>query len=299
MIKFSRMKISVCIPVYNFDVRELIYALRKEIDYYSINAEIILIDDASDEKFKSINRFQDRVKQLVLLDKNIGRSKIRNLFLNYAQGDYLLFLDCDVKIENIHFLRNYFTEIESNPDVEVIYGNFKIDRKFSKTLRNRYSVEREIFSGSRSSDFSILKTVNFLIKRATFEKFTFNEKLTDYGYEDYIFAREMQLSGVKFSAINNPVIHFDDTLNAFFLSKTETAINSLYRLSVNLENETLIKEIRVYRTAKKVVRYRFKTIFLILYNLFENRIKKNLLSENPNLMLFDIYKLSLMLKKLK
>ncbi len=293
------MKISVCIPVYNFDVRELVYALRKEIDCYSVDAEIILIDDASDEKFKLINQLQDQVEQLVLLDKNTGRSKIRNLFLNYAQGNYLLFLDCDVKIENRNFLRNYFTEIENNPDVEVIYGNFKIDHTFSKTLRNRYSVEREIFSGNRSSDFSVLKTVNFLIQRNTFEKFRFNEKLMDYGYEDYIFAREMQLSGVKFSAIHNPVIHVDDTSNAFFLSKTETAINSLYRLSEDPENEKLIKEIKVYRIAKKVVRYRFKTIFLIIYNLFENRIKKNLLSEKPNLRFFDVYKLSLLLKKLK
>ncbi|WP_435525706.1 hypothetical protein [Chryseobacterium indoltheticum] len=48
------MKISVCIPVYNFDVRELVYDLKKEIENQNIDAEIILIDDASEESFHNV-----------------------------------------------------------------------------------------------------------------------------------------------------------------------------------------------------------------------------------------------------
>ena len=40
------MKISVCIPVYNFDVLELVFSLSKEIENQKLNSEIILIDDA-------------------------------------------------------------------------------------------------------------------------------------------------------------------------------------------------------------------------------------------------------------
>ena len=46
------MKISVCIPVYNFDIRELVNSLSKEITNAELNAEIILIDDASSKDFK-------------------------------------------------------------------------------------------------------------------------------------------------------------------------------------------------------------------------------------------------------
>jgi len=55
------MKISVCIPVYNFDVRELVTALNREIHTYTLDAEIILIDDASEYAFrKSIQKLNIR-----------------------------------------------------------------------------------------------------------------------------------------------------------------------------------------------------------------------------------------------
>ncbi|MFY1048174.1 glycosyltransferase family 2 protein [Chryseobacterium sp. GP-SGM7] len=294
------MKISVCIPIYNFDVRELVNDLKKQIQNNSIDAEIILIDDASDDAFKQINNeLQNQVEKFVLLEKNVGRSKIRNLFLKYTDGDYLLFLDCDVKIDNKNFLTNYLQEIEENRDVEVVYGNFKIDSAYSKTLRNRYSVEKEIFSVERSSDFLLLKTVNFTIKRDVFEKFPFNEHLINYGYEDFVFAKTLEFGNVKFSAIQNPVIHIDDTSNEIFLNKTETAINSLFQLHQDSENRLFINDIKVYRFAKKIIKTGLKNVFLNFYNLAEKRIKKNLLSENPNLKYLDLFKLGLLLKKIK
>lgn len=294
------MKISVCIPVYNFDIRNLVAALRKEIKKHQIEAEIILIDDASDNCFNEIYKEASAyANQFIFLDKNIGRSKIRNLFLKHTKGDYLLFLDCDAKIDNTDFLKNYLQEIKQNRGVEVIYGNFKIDQAYSKTLRNRYSLEREIFSGDRTSDFSVFKTVNFIIQRDTFIKFQFDETLANYGYEDYVFAKKMDLNDVKFSAINNPVIHVDDTPNEVFLAKTETAMNSLFQLSQLVENENYIKDIKVLRIARKIKNLGFSKLFIFLYEgLVKKRILKNLLSENPNVKYLDIYKLTLLLKKM-
>lgn len=109
------MKISVCIPVYNFDIKNLVIALRTEIQTNQIDAEIILIDDASDNRFNEIYKEASvYTNQFLFLDKNIGRSKIRNLFLKHTKGDYLLFLDCDAKIDNTDFLKNYLQEIEQN-----------------------------------------------------------------------------------------------------------------------------------------------------------------------------------------
>ncbi|WP_315053011.1 glycosyltransferase family 2 protein [Chryseobacterium indoltheticum] len=295
------MKISICIPVYNFDVRELVYDLKREIASHSIDAEIILIDDGSDEGFKQINNeLNNQVGQFIFLEKNIGRSRIRNLFLKHTKGDYLLFLDCDVKIGHSDFLKNYLQEIKSNSEVDVVYGNFRIDPSYSKTLRNRYSVEREIFSGDRTSDFSVFKTVNFIIKRKTFIKFPFDETLIHYGYEDYVFAKKMELNNVIFSAINNPVIHVDDTSNDVFLAKTEIAMNSLFQLSQNDDNEKYIKDIKVFSVARKIRKLGFNKFFLFLYEQFiKKNILKNLLSDNPQIRYLDIYKLASLLKKMK
>lgn len=295
------MKLSVCIPVYNFDVRELVFDLKKEIKENLIDAEIILIDDASEKKFKTINKeLQNEVKSFILLEKNIGRSKIRNLFLQYTEeGNYLLFLDCDAKIESSNFLSNYLNEINQDNRVEVIYGNFKISPLYSQSLRNKYSAEREIFPENTSTDFSVFKTVNFVIRKDVFKKFPFHEELIHYGYEDYVFAKKMELAKVKFSAINNPVIHIDETPNDVFLDKTKTAIDSLYQLSQNSENLIYIKDIKVFFIAQKLKKKNLNTLFLFFYRILEKRLIKNLLSNKPNLRSLDFFKLGLLLRKMR
>ncbi|WP_435525705.1 glycosyltransferase [Chryseobacterium indoltheticum] len=231
--------------------------------------------------------------------KKISADLIRNLFLKHAKGDYLLFLDCDVKINTSDFLKNYLREIKQNSGVEVVYGNFKIDNSHSNTLRNKYSIEREIFSGERTSDFSVFKTVNFIVQRNIFREFPFDETLVHYGYEDYIFAKKMELAHVKFSAINNPVIHIDDTSNEIFLAKTETAIGSLFQLSQDVENEKYIKDIKVLRVARNMRNTGLSKIFIFLYEKFlKKNVLKNLLSENSKVKYLDIYKLALLLKKM-
>ena len=49
------MKLSVCIPVYNIEVFDLVSALRTEIQQANLDAEIILIDDASENNIQLIN----------------------------------------------------------------------------------------------------------------------------------------------------------------------------------------------------------------------------------------------------
>jgi len=294
------MKLSVCIPVYNFDVRELLFDLKKEISDKGIDAEIILIDDASEDSFKTINKeLENEVKNFIFLEKNIGRSKIRNLFLQYAEGDYFLFLDCDARIESSDFLSNYLNEINQDHQIEVIYGNFKIFPLYSQSLRNKYSAEREVFQGNKSTDFSVFKTVNFIIKKETFRKFPFHEELIHYGYEDFVFAKKMELAKVNFLAINNPVIHIDETGNDVFLVKTKIAIDSLYQLSQNSKNLILIKDIKVFFIAQKLKKRNLITLFLFFYRVLEKSLIKNLLSDKPNLWNLDIFKLGLLLRKMR
>ncbi len=295
------MKISVCIPVYNFDVRGLVTALNREIHTYALDAEIILIDDASAGcAFRKINtEIEHQVHQLIFLEENIGRSRIRNLFIKYADGDYFLFLDCDAVIDHPDFLRKYIAEIEHNPALDLLYGNFRIAEQYSKSLRNRYSVAREIFSGERSSDISVFKTVNFAIKKDVLIEFPFNEELTQYGYEDYVFAKLLERNGIRFLAFNNPVIHVDNTDNAVFLRKTQVGMDTLYGLIISSHNNPLIKDIRVYKAAIMLKKFKLDGVFLFVYKLAEKKIYSNLVSEQPEIRLLDVYKLAWLLRKMQ
>src|SRR5215469_11442754 len=106
------IKVSICIPVFNFDVKPLLQTLLAEIKTYSIGAEIILIDDGSSDDIARSNEQSANELSVtyIRLEKNIGRSAIRNLFMEYAQADQLLFLDCDVMPRSKNFIQNYLNE---------------------------------------------------------------------------------------------------------------------------------------------------------------------------------------------
>lgn len=286
------MKLSVCIPVYNFDIRELVYSLHKQISEQNLPAEIIIIDDASNNKLKTLNsEIQNITSQPIQLDENIGRSKIRNLFLQFAKGEYLLFLDCDGKIIADDFLKTYLKTIQENPNIEVIYGSFRVLPQFSKTLRNRYSVAREIFLKESSKDFSVFKTVNFVIKKSVFETFNFDENLNKYGYEDYLFSQLLEDKKIRFTAIQNPVFHYDNTSNQVFLEKIKISLQSLLQLSKDRNTLSYIQKTKIYKTASFIKQFRLTKPFLAIFSLVEKKIEENLLSEHPSIQLLDVYKL--------
>jgi glycosyltransferase involved in cell wall biosynthesis len=98
--------LSVCIPIYNSDVRALVNALCAQIAALpEATIDIVLIDDASVPEFTKRNVFSETFVKFIALPQNIGRSRIRNAFLKYTDADYLLFLDGDSTILDPLFLK--------------------------------------------------------------------------------------------------------------------------------------------------------------------------------------------------
>ncbi|PKP38904.1 MAG: glycosyltransferase family 2 protein, partial [Bacteroidetes bacterium HGW-Bacteroidetes-15] len=90
--------ISICLPVYNFDVNELTEDLLQQAREYNIDIEILVFDDASLSYYKKRNSGMASKSHIQYLefDQNLGRSKIRNRLADFAKGNWLLFLDCDM-----------------------------------------------------------------------------------------------------------------------------------------------------------------------------------------------------------
>lgn len=299
------MKISVCIPVYNFDVRELVYDLKKEIENHSIDAEIILIDDGSDENFKQINNeLNHQVNQFILLEKNIGRSRIRNLFLDYSKTEYLLFLDCDGKIISPNFLKNYVNLLDENSNAVVVYGGRKVSEKPSSEkhiLRWKFAVERENLplEKRKMKPYLSFQTNNFLIKKNIFESIKFNPDLRKYGYEDLVFSMDLKSVKIPVIHIDNPIYNNDVEEGSIYLRKVDESVESLLLMLNNQELSPKLSEIKLVKAYESVHKKGLKFPVLILFYFFEKFLKKNLLSENPNLKFLDLYKLGLMLRKAK
>jgi len=298
------MKLSICIPVYNFDVRELVYDLKKEIEQKHIDAEIILIDDASDHQFKAINKvLQNEVKSFVFLEKNIGRSKIRNLFLNYAEGEYLLFLDCDGKVIDPDFLTIYL-EYLKHSEINVLYGGRTavknlIDQQY--ILRWKFAVERENLPVLMriKKPYLSFQTNNFIIKKEVFSRVKFNSGFENYGYEDLLFAMDIKAEQIKIHHIDNPIFNNDLEKNEIYLGKVEESVESLAKMLKMNSLRIKLTEIKLVKAYHFIHKLHLEYLFERIFNLIEKKIKNNLLSHHPNLRNLDLYKLGLLLQQMK
>jgi glycosyltransferase involved in cell wall biosynthesis len=299
------MRLSICIPVFNFDVRKLVFDLKKEIEKNYIDAEIILIDDASNNHFKTNNsELQREVKDFIFLEKNIGRSKIRNLFLQYAKGEYLLFLDCDGKINDPNFLKIYIEFLNQNTKCNVLYGGRIVSKNLTDKkyiLRWKFAVERENLPVLMRNEMPYLsfQTNNFIIKKEILNKIKFNPEFENYGYEDLLFAMDLKSEHIKIHHVDNPIFNNDLESNGAYLVKVEESVESLSKMLKMDSLRHKISEIKLVKAYNFLKKIHLESLFLYLFKFLEKRIKRNLLSEHPNLRNLDLYKLGLLLRKMK
>jgi glycosyltransferase involved in cell wall biosynthesis len=290
------MTLSICIPVYNFDVNALIKDIRNQIVADNLDAEIIVIDDASRKDIIEKNSgIRDIADEYILLKQNIGRSRIRNLFLEYAESEYLLFLDCDGKIIADDFIKKYADFIRmKNPDV--VYGGRKVeesrpDPEFG--LRWKFAVERENLPVEvrKRSPYLDFQTNNFIVRKTVLQSHPFDETISQYGYEDLIFAKDLYKSKIKIEHIDNPVFNNDVEPNAVFLRKADQSAKSLAHLintDRDIQRSSKIKLARAYFLLKKT-----GGVFLydFFYKLLKPLIVRKLIRGNASLKILDLYKL--------
>jgi hypothetical protein len=284
--------ISICIPVYNFNVTSLVHELSNQAKKMAVQYEIIIIDDCS-PNFKSVNKSSCTQYKYIELSKNIGRAKIRNLFLEHAQFEYLLFLDCDSVIGNSDFLSNYISVLDEFTNV--VCGGRVYDQK--TPLRNRmlswkYGVHREsqpLHIRLKTPNKSFM-TNNFLIKKKLFESIKFDERITEYGHEDTLFGFALKKKNITINHIDNPVINGDIEFNDVYLKKTKEGIVNLIKiLEFSTWENDLITDISLlnfHQKIKKVEKLIYIS-FLISKTFITYFLKKGYV----NLLLFDYFKL--------
>jgi GT2 family glycosyltransferase len=285
--------ISICIPVFNFDVRELVKSLHTQCIQLNSKSEIILIDDCSDISYRKINSEIQSISNYIQLENNIGRAKIRNAFIQYATYDYLLFLDCDSIIINPDFLKNYIDKLGKNYDVIVggrIYSGQKPNRE--KILRWKYCLAREQKPADKNYRRMHFLSNNFLIKKSLLQKIRFDERLTEYGHEDTLFGYELKKAGIKIHYINNPVMNGELENNEEFLEKTEKSIENLILILKLLKgDQNFITEVTLLNNYSKLKTLKLEIIIYFIWKLIRGIIRFFLRKGHVSLLLFDFYKL--------
>ena len=291
--------LSICIPIYNFEVCRLVQDLHLQAEKAGHPYEILLMDDASDEIFRQTNQaIELDAVRYIQLNENIGRSNIRNRLAEEAKYPNLLFMDCDSAVSSSSYIENY-THFFDFPAV-CCGGRVYEDKKPSDStyLRWKYGVERECAPASErmKEPNAGFQTNNFLIHEIVFEKVKFNNDLRGYGHEDTLFGLELLKQEIIIKHIDNPLIHLGLESASDFLEKTENGIKNLYRIELLLRENypEYINHSRLMKTKLSLQKIHLSGFVSKLFGKMRRLMKKNLLSKNPSLMIFDLYRLGLL-----
>ncbi|MDD2196186.1 MAG: glycosyltransferase family 2 protein [Bacteroidales bacterium] len=297
--------ISICLPVYNFDVTELTSELLRQALDYNTDIEILVFDDASLSYYKEINSkiAVNSSVQYLEFEQNLGRSRIRNKLADFAKGKWLLFLDCDMLPDSPKFLKKYNNAID---DAKVICGGITYGPKpFKKELllRWKYGIHRESRNASRRqiNAHASFMSGNFMILKEVFNQIRFNEGISGYGHEDTLFGLDLKKHMASILHINNPCIHLGIEPCYDYLSKTEHSIVNLVKLI-----ETVPEQKNDLRKNIKLLRYYYFLRGIGLsyplrwfFRVFNPIIRRVLCNTKPSLLLFDLYKLGMIAQVFK
>jgi hypothetical protein len=285
--------ISILIPTYNYNIFPLVKLLNLQIQEAKIPFEIICLDDCS-QQFHSENQVINTLENCSysILQKNIGRSAIRNLLALKANFNNLLFLDADVMPINQDFISNYLKHCNSTE--QVVYGGIQYQKEKptkNQVLRWVYGNSREALCVTERNKNPYLNflTLNFLISKSVFEKVKFNENIPNLRHEDTLFSYDVMKNNIQMIHIENPVCHFGLESSAIFLKKSEEAVLNLHYL---IENNLLSAEYaRISKVFTRIKKLHLQGIFSFIHKVTKPVIIKNLYSNSPSLLLFDWYRL--------
>lgn len=293
--------ISILLPLHNFDARDLLSDLRRQLDELNLeNAEIIVGDDASHNDFRILNETlaKNLEIQYLYFDPAKGRSGNRNHLAKLAKNEYLIFLDADAAINSANFLKNY---VEASKNHTIICGGTKYaelnDKKFA--LRYNYGIHREQKTAKlrNQTPKKAFSSFNFLIQKSIFKQIMFDERLKTYGHEDTLLGIELQKNNIPVHHIDNPLIHKGLDSAEVFIQKTENGIkNLLFLLEKYKNSEKLYKNIRLLQVYREISKLRLRFFFRLAFKILRKPILKNLKSNSPNIRLFDFYKLGFLLE---
>jgi glycosyltransferase involved in cell wall biosynthesis len=294
--------LSICIPVYNSDVSELVTSLFDQIEGIDYPIEICVIDDASTNSECDLSRINHPKIIVHKNAENVGRAKVRNQFIHIINNSYLLFLDGDSRIIRPDFLKSYCDLLKSSK-VEVICGAsvYQLQKpKRTHYLRWKYSTIRESKSiEERRQNLDLgFKTNNFIIHRDIFNRIQFNETIIGYGHEDSLYGFELKKSNIQIQHIDNPVLNYQLDDNKTFLKKTKEGVRNLKHVLQIVNYDKLFlnssKLGRVYVLINRL-NIRWFVYFLIstLHPLNTFFLTRGIFV----LLMFDLYKLYFILKR--
>lgn len=262
--------VSVVIPCYNAE-KTIERTLDSVLTQSLLPYEIIIVDDKSTDKScqvikNYIEKCKDQIKIILIEQKdNAGPAKARNTGWDYANGEYIAFLDADDSwySQKIEFQYSYMRE---NPDVsltghlyEVLTGNDSpliLPIRLTDNIKNFSKIKFLIRNWFGTS--TVMLKRNIPLRFREFKKYA----------EDYLLWAEIKFSGYNCTLLSLPLSLYKMEYGGSGLSG-----NMLAMWKGGLKNLNIL-----YKEGYIGVFVYIFFIFFVTFKLALRIIKKSLLS---------------------
>ncbi|MBQ0158549.1 MAG: glycosyltransferase family 2 protein [Bacteroidales bacterium] len=287
---------SILIPTYNYDCSALVDALQQQCATLSqqtpeFRYEILVADDGSEDVStlvanRAINQWPGC--QFIESVTNVGRSRIRNALLLRAHGAFLLLIDSDAAVCRPDFVARYW---QSRHKGSVVVGglvNPAAPPSPDCLLRYRYekaAEQRRTLQWRQAHPYAEFTTFNFMLSRKVAAQLRFDERCTEYGYEDTLYGLELEQRGITIAHIDNPLVHLGINSGVAFLANTEAALRTLSQLGALMQQRSPIA-----RLATTLRRCCLTPLVRGGFWLLRPLLRRNLTGRHPSLTLFNCYK---------
>ena len=287
----KRNEISILIPVYNYICLPLVQAIQQQAARLDIQYEIIVADDGSTQiETVAANNAINTLPSCYFIrrETNAGSSATRNFLMRKSRFQWLLFMDCDMEIDNPYFLQRY---MEADGD-DIINGGIAVggdSKHWEQNLRYRYERQCEpqhVAKERAKQPYRSFRTTNFMAKRDVMLNNPFDERFLRSGYEDVFFGKQLCQNNVTILHIDNPLLLTDYEPNSVYVKKTEERLHTLYQFRSELKGySTLLTFVEGIHMSIII------NIIKICHSLFARWERRSLCSNHPNLTIFKLYQL--------
>jgi glycosyltransferase involved in cell wall biosynthesis len=227
--------LSILIPVFNWDVVDLVFDLRTQCRQTGVIFEIRCLDDGSNAGFRRRNAALRAMPGVVYREspRNLGPARARNSLIAEARHDYVLMLDCDIALASEDYIKRYLACLRPNMVLcgGRVYGAHSPQdpHLYLHWLYGRRREQSTARKRNRSPHHAFI-TGNFLAPKRVFEQVLFDVTLSTYGHDDTLFGLLLRQAGWPVLHLDNPVEHLGLTPADRFLRKVEESLDSLISL---------------------------------------------------------------------
>lgn len=257
----ARPTVSVLMPFLRDDPAALLALLDREAEALAGAVEIVVLDDGTADTALT-ERLRTQVAALALpvrlitLSVNEGRSNGRNRLAHTARGDFLLFLDSDMRPDDDRFLQTW-AALARDERPAVVFGGFSL---LQAPTEARFAVHRAMAARSECLDAATrslapekyVYTSNLLVRRDVFDQEAFDPAFTGWGWEDVEWAMRVSRRH-PIRHIDNPATHMGlDTVQALAGKYEQSAANFARVVARHPDIVTAYPSFRAAKALKRV-----------------------------------------------